>query len=239
MQSNTAATGLALLALLGAGHTHDAEGRYREPIDRGLKWLRSVQEPSGELFIGGGGEGPDVQPRDRRDGALRSVWRDRRPRIAGSRLSGRSASSSVPRTPTMAAGAISRAMPGIPRSSAGQMICLRSGSIAGIPVPAKVINGCRNYLDAAAADAAKSTYAYRPGNRVSPVDDRRGPALPTVPRMASRLVPPSAKGAAQVYKHSMTSGERNVYYLVLRRAAFAQPRRRALGALEPADSRGN
>ena len=210
MQSNTAATGLALLTLMGAGHTHDAEGRYREPIERGLKWLRSVQEPSGELFIGGGGESRmyshaiaamalceaygvtrDPELREPAERAIGFIIRSQNPDDGGWRYQpGDAGDTSV---------------------FGWQMICLRSGSIAGIPVPAKVINGCRNYLDAAAADVSKSTYAYRPGSRVSPV--MTAEALLCRQYLGwSRDSAALRKGAAQVYKHSMTSGDRNLYY---------------------------
>ncbi len=39
---STGATGLALLAFLGAGHTHHREGQYRETVRRGLYYLRAV-----------------------------------------------------------------------------------------------------------------------------------------------------------------------------------------------------
>jgi hypothetical protein len=39
---STGATGLALLAFLGAGHTHHQKGPYQETIRRGLYYLRSV-----------------------------------------------------------------------------------------------------------------------------------------------------------------------------------------------------
>jgi len=41
-------TGLALLALLGAGHTHQ-KGRFQANVHRGLEWLKSRQAPDGKL----------------------------------------------------------------------------------------------------------------------------------------------------------------------------------------------
>lgn len=49
MHGDTAATGLALLALLGAGYTH-LDGKYQEPVRRGLQWLIHNQRPDGCLF---------------------------------------------------------------------------------------------------------------------------------------------------------------------------------------------
>ncbi|MBU6237167.1 MAG: hypothetical protein KGQ51_05005 [Planctomycetes bacterium] len=47
-RADTAMTGLALLAFLGAGHTH-REGYYAETVKKGLQYLRSQQFPSGDL----------------------------------------------------------------------------------------------------------------------------------------------------------------------------------------------
>jgi hypothetical protein len=43
---STGATGLALLAFLGAGHTHHREGPYQETVRRGLYYLRAVAAES-------------------------------------------------------------------------------------------------------------------------------------------------------------------------------------------------
>ena len=52
VQSDTAATGLALLPLLGAGHIHTVKDRYQVAVRRGLEWLTAHQSPDGDLFIG-------------------------------------------------------------------------------------------------------------------------------------------------------------------------------------------
>jgi hypothetical protein len=48
LKANTAMTGLALLAFLGAGHSH-IEGEYKDSVARGLGYLLSQQLPSGDL----------------------------------------------------------------------------------------------------------------------------------------------------------------------------------------------
>jgi hypothetical protein len=50
LDSDAAATGLALLAFFGAGHDHFA-GEYRDTVRRGLEFLISVQKPDGDLFL--------------------------------------------------------------------------------------------------------------------------------------------------------------------------------------------
>ena len=52
IESDTAATGLSLLPLLGAGHIHSAPGRYRDVVQKGLDWLLEHQKPTGDLFVG-------------------------------------------------------------------------------------------------------------------------------------------------------------------------------------------
>jgi len=47
-RADTAITGLALLTLMGAGHTHQ-DGEYRENVFRGLAYLIGKQQPSGSL----------------------------------------------------------------------------------------------------------------------------------------------------------------------------------------------
>jgi len=51
-QADAAATGLALLAFLGAGNTHQ-DGQYQAVVDRGLKFLIDRQKKDGDLFANG------------------------------------------------------------------------------------------------------------------------------------------------------------------------------------------
>ncbi len=52
VESRAAATGLALMAFLGAGQTHLA-GRYRAEVSRGLRWLIENQRANGDLRADG------------------------------------------------------------------------------------------------------------------------------------------------------------------------------------------
>lgn len=50
-------SGLAVLAFLGKGHTHTDEGRYRDTVAHGLRYLASIQTPEGrfgEPYLAGG-----------------------------------------------------------------------------------------------------------------------------------------------------------------------------------------
>jgi len=52
MQSDSAATALALLSFFGAGYTH-LDDKHRDVVRRGLEWLVRNQKPNGDLFTGG------------------------------------------------------------------------------------------------------------------------------------------------------------------------------------------
>lgn len=47
-RTDTGATALALLAFLGAGHTHTEPGQYQSTVRKGLEWLKQVQKPDGD-----------------------------------------------------------------------------------------------------------------------------------------------------------------------------------------------
>ncbi|RUL87158.1 prenyltransferase/squalene oxidase repeat-containing protein [Tautonia sociabilis] len=208
--SDSAATGLALLPMLGAGHSHTEPGRYQASIDRGLTWLKGIQQPSGELFVGGGdntrmyshaigamalceayGVSRDPLLREPAERAIRFIILAQNQLDGGWRYQpGDSGDTSV---------------------FGWQMLALRSAALSGIPVPDPVVEGCRGYLDAASADPIGATYSYRPGRKASPVMT----AEALLCRQYLGWKPgsrPLREGAAQVYRDLMTSGDRNVYY---------------------------
>jgi hypothetical protein len=49
IRTSTGATALALLAFLGAGHTHH-DGPYKEKVGKGLWWLLSIQKKNGDFY---------------------------------------------------------------------------------------------------------------------------------------------------------------------------------------------
>jgi hypothetical protein len=51
-QGNPAATAMALLPFLAAGHTHDSRGPYQQVVYGGLLWMVRHQKPSGDLSGG-------------------------------------------------------------------------------------------------------------------------------------------------------------------------------------------
>ncbi len=55
LESETAATGLALLPMLGAGHIHTKKTHYQPNVRQGLAWLMAHQATDGDLYYGNGG----------------------------------------------------------------------------------------------------------------------------------------------------------------------------------------
>jgi hypothetical protein len=211
MESDTAATGLALLPLLGAGYIHSVKSRHQESVRRGLFWLVEHQEPDGNLFIGPPGMafmyshaigamalceayGLSQDPRLKQPAqrALQFIVASQNPVSGGWRYSpGQEGDTSV---------------------FGWQIFALRSAHIAGIKLPKNVLKSCSRYLDQAAVDRSRTTYSYLPG---------RGGASPvmTAEALVSRQLlgwprnyPPLVKGAAQIAADLDSSDERNIYY---------------------------
>ena len=88
IDSDTAATGMALLPLLGAGHIHTVKTRYQESVRRGLEWLTAHQGPDGDLFVGPPGMAYLYSCAIATDGSMRGVWFVARPQPGASRSSG-------------------------------------------------------------------------------------------------------------------------------------------------------
>ena len=140
MNSDTAATGLALLPLLGAGYIHTVKSKHQEAVRRGLEWLVEHQQPDGDLFIGPPGmaymyshaiaamaicEGlglsgdPKLQKPAQR--AIQFIVNSQDPVGGGWRYSpGQAGDTSV---------------------FGWQIFALRSGNMAGIKIPKKVLEG--------------------------------------------------------------------------------------------------
>jgi hypothetical protein len=210
LESETAATGLALLPLLGAGHIHTVKTRYQANVRRGLAWLVDHQQPSGELYVGGGDTarmyshaiaamalceayGISGEPTLRRPAqrALDFIVASQNSQDGGWRyFPEQSGDTSV---------------------FGWQMFALRSARLAGLQVPRNVTKGCRVYLDLAAVDQSKTMYSYRPGREASPV--MTAEALLTRQYLGwPRDFPPLVKGAAHVAADLSQSTERNIYY---------------------------
>ncbi len=158
IDSDTAATGLALLPLLGAGHIHTVKTRYQDSVRRGLEWLTAHQGPEGDLFIGPPGmaylyshaiatmalceafglsRDPSLEPAARR--AIDFICTAQDPVGGGWRYSpGQTGDTSV---------------------FGWNIFALRSAHLAGLTVPRKILKACSSYLDLAAADRSRVVYS--------------------------------------------------------------------------------
>lgn len=208
--SDTAATGLALLPMLGAGHSHNQPGRYQASIDRGLIWLLGVQQPSGDLFVGGAGNARMYSHAIATMALCEAYGLSKDPKL---REPAQRAINFIVLSQNQQDGGW-RYQPGMAGDTSvfgWQMLCLRSASLSGLKVPTEVVKGCKTYLDGAAADRDGSTYAYRPGHKPSPVMTAEG-LLCRQYLGWKRTTTALRKGAALVYKDLQNSGERNIYY---------------------------
>jgi len=210
MTSNTAATGLALLPMLGAGHSHSQPGRFQTAIERGLDWLINVQQPSGEIFTGGNGNTRMYSHAIATMALCEALGVSKDPRLVqpAQRAVNFIVSSQNPE------GGGWRYEPGASGDTSvfgWQLMALRSASLAGLEIPTRTIQGCHVYLDGASVDPVGSRYSYRPGRSPSPV--MTAEALLCRQYLGwPRHWPPLRNGAAMVYSDLMNNGERNLYY---------------------------
>jgi hypothetical protein len=210
MSTDTGATGLALLPLLGAGYIHTVKSRHQDSVRRGIMWLVEHQQPDGNLFTGPPGMaymyshaiatmalceayGLSQDPRLKQPAqrAIRFINEAQDPTTGGWRyFPGQAGDTSV---------------------FGWHIFALRSGRGAGIAVPRNVLNGCKRYLDMAAADQHRITYAYQPGRGASAV--MTAEALLSRQLMGwERKYPPLVKGASEIAQHLQTYDQRNIYY---------------------------
>jgi hypothetical protein len=208
--SDTAATGLALLPLLGAGYIHTVKCRHQDAVRRGLAWLADHQNSDGDLFIGPPGMaylyshgiatmalceglGLSGDPKLKRPAqrAIQFIVNAQDPVGGGWRYS--------------------PGMPGDTSVFGWQIFALRSANLAGIKLPKNTLKGCTRYLDQAAADQYRVTYSYLPGRGASPV--MTAEALVARQLLGwPRDFPPLVKGASQIAEHLDTMDDRNIYY---------------------------
>jgi hypothetical protein len=210
MVTDSGATGLALLPMLGAGLTHTEPSRHQDTIKRGLSWLLRNQSSSGEIFTGGSnltrmyshaiatmalceayGLSRDKRLRDPAQKAINFIVNSQNLFDGGWRYEpGAAGDTSV---------------------FGWQIFALRSARLAGLTVSAGTLRRCRAYLDAAASDDMKSTYGYMPGRPATPVM--------TAEALLGRQIlgwqrdfPPMLQGAAIISTQLQVENERNIYY---------------------------
>jgi hypothetical protein len=166
--SDTAATGLAVLPFLGAGHSPSVPGRYQRAVERGLAWLMAHQSADGNLFTGGG-ENHALYSHCIGTMALSEAYG-----VCGEdryREPARKAVAYLIACQSSEDGGW-RYYPGQPGDTSvvgWAMLALRSARLAGLEVPDRVLARASSFLDHVAVDGKGTTYSYLPGSRPSPV----------------------------------------------------------------------
>lgn len=173
LESDTAATGLALLPLLGAGHHHEQEGPFQDNIRRGLKWLTDHQKSNGDLFVGGSGNAQMYSHAIATMTLCEAYGLTRDPHLL------KPAQNAIDfivkaQNPDDGGWRYTPGQPGDTSVFGWQLFALRSAYLAGIDVPNDTVSGARKYLDRAAADPIAATYAYQPGRPMTPVMTAEG-----------------------------------------------------------------
>ncbi len=164
-RSDSAATGLALLAFLGAGYTHES-GKYQDVVERGLEWLTSHQKQNGDLFVDESefvwfyshgmasialceayGMTKDARLKQPAQNSLNFIVDSQHPEFGGWRYEPRFESDTS--------------------VSGWQLMALKSGEMAGLHVPKTAYQRVGYWLDRVEADGSPGRFKYHPSKPVS------------------------------------------------------------------------
>jgi hypothetical protein len=163
--ADTGVTGLALLALLGAGHTH-TRGDYQTTVSRGLDFLMRNQGPQGQL----GGEA-EVYAFMYCHGMASLALSEAYAMSGDERLRGpvRNAISYTVNAQNRATGGW-RYRPGDTGDTSQlgwQLMALKSAELGGIQIPAGTRERMTRFLSSVTSGANGGLASYRPTERVS------------------------------------------------------------------------
>ncbi|MFM8291943.1 MAG: prenyltransferase/squalene oxidase repeat-containing protein [Planctomycetia bacterium] len=174
LESDTAATGLALLCFLGAGHDH-FDGPHRDTVRRGLEFLLAVQKPDGDLYL----------PADDLSNSCAWLYSHGIASIALCEAVGMTGDPRIKPAAEKACGFIAASQHPTrggwrytPRSDADlsvsgwMLVAVRSGDLAGLKTDPRTLAGVRTLLEAAASRGDPARYAYnplKPEQRTSPL----------------------------------------------------------------------
>jgi len=188
LRSDTAATGLALLAFLGAGYDH-FDGRHRDVVRHGLEWLVSVQQANGDLFV----------PSDPVSNSCAWLYSHGIATMALCEAVGMTGDPLLRPAAERAIGFIvASQQPGRggwryqPRAdsdlsvSGWMLVALRAGTLAGLTVPDETYAAVRGLLDESASPDRAGHYLYNarnPGQRPSDLSAASMTALGSLMRL--------------------------------------------------------
>lgn len=165
IQSDTAATGLAMLTFLGAGYDH-FEDKHKESVRRGLKYLVEVQRENGDLYV----------PQEAESHKSAWLYSHAIASIALCEAFGMTGDESLRAPAQKALDFIAAAQdlkyggwryrPGEESDtsvSGWQLMALKSGELAGLSVKKETYDAVENWLKAAQATGTRSTqFVYSP-----------------------------------------------------------------------------
>jgi hypothetical protein len=208
-QSDTAATGLAMLAFLGAGHTHRS-GEYQTVVGRGIKWLVDRQKTNGDLFVDNSefvwlyshgmaaialceayGMTKDPALKVPAQKSLDFIVAAQHPEFGGWRYRPKFESDTS--------------------VSGWQLMALKSGQMAGLSVPKSAYDGVAKFLVSVESKSSPGQFAYHPTMPVSPAMTAEG-LLMRQYLGAGRSNPSVLTGAAYLKQRLPRSEERDSYY---------------------------
>jgi hypothetical protein len=209
MQSDAAATGLALLPLLGAGHTHTEKGRFQKTLARGLAWLTAAQAPDGSIYTGGTRHASMYSHAIATMAICEAYALTKDKRLRGP---AQKAVGFICRSQHVMGGWRYQPMAEGDTSVHGWMIfALRSANIGGIPIPKRNIRQASRFLDQVATDKVGALYAYMPQN--GPTQSMTAEALVCRQLLGWRRESPGLlQGSAYIADDLANSSERNIYY---------------------------
>jgi hypothetical protein len=167
LNSDTAGTGLALLAFQGAGYNH-REFRYARQVKHGLKWLIENQQPNGCLYV----------PMDEKSNSSCRLYSHGIAALALTEAYGMTQDLQIKSAAQRALDYIAESQdsrkggwryfdtPNLRSTDTSvtgwMMMALQSGRLAGLDVDQKTFDGIEQWLDSAAAPDDESQYRYSP-----------------------------------------------------------------------------
>jgi hypothetical protein len=228
-QSDTAATGLALLAFLGAGYDH-YDDQYLNVVRGGLEFLVRNQKPNGDLYIA-------TDPESNKSAwfyshGIASIALCEAYGMTGDENLKAAAQKAIDfivasQHPTRGGWRYTPQFDADTSVSGWQLMALKSGELAGLTIPPGTYDKVRHWLDSAQADPKDaSQYVYNPNapNTIKQRHGRRTTTTMTAVGLLMRLYtgwnrndPRMVAGAKHLMEHLPAIGtaadpQRDTYY---------------------------